>query len=175
MSPDERRFRVLKARIGAEIRNLVKTEGRLKKYSNLLGEIRRTGSKNPLVEEADVCILMGAVLDDWYLAVENIFKIIAIEIDGGIPSGKSWHKDLLIQVSQEIPGIRPPVITQTTASKLDELRKFRHVFRNLYGFSLNTAKVEELAKKLPDLSAAFKDEIDRFFRRMEALFSVTEG
>lgn len=105
MSPDERRFRVLKARIGAEIRNLVKTEGRLKKYSNLLGEIRRTGSKDPLVEEADVCILMGAVLDDWYLAVENIFKIIAIEIDGGIPSGKSWHKDLLIQVSQEIASV----------------------------------------------------------------------
>jgi hypothetical protein len=28
----------------------------------------------------------------------------------------------------------------------EELRKFRHVFRNFYGFSLNTAKVEELVK-----------------------------
>lgn len=174
MSPDERRFQALKTRINVETRNLTKIEARLQRYLRLLDEVKTKGGKESLIEEADVGVLIGAVLDDWYHAAEGIFKMIAAEIDGGIPSGESWHKQLVIQVSQEIPGVRPPVVTERTASGLDELRKFRHVFRNVYGFSLETVKVRKLAKKLPGLSEAFKDEIDRFCRKMNALFSAAE-
>ena len=38
---------------------------------------------------------VGAVLQSFYSGVENIFKRVALELDGGLPNGGSWHSDLL--------------------------------------------------------------------------------
>ncbi len=38
---------------------------------------------------------LAAMLHSFYNGVENIFKRTAIEVDGGMPTGEFWHKELL--------------------------------------------------------------------------------
>jgi hypothetical protein len=76
-------------------------------------------------------------LHAFYSAVEKIFEDIARTIEIGVPSGPDWHRDLLIQMSAEIPETRPPVISRETRLILDEFRGFRHVVRNIYTFNLH--------------------------------------
>ncbi len=45
-------------------------------------------------------------LHGFYTGVERIFQEIAREVDGGQPGGPDGHRDLLVQMSAEIPGIR---------------------------------------------------------------------
>jgi len=35
------------------------------------------------------------MLHSFYTGVENIFKRVAVEIDGAPPTGESWHRGLL--------------------------------------------------------------------------------
>ncbi len=49
-------------------------------------------------------------LHGFYAGVERIFEEIAREIDGSLPAGPEWHRDLLLQMSAEVAGTRPPVI-----------------------------------------------------------------
>jgi hypothetical protein len=41
-----------------------------------------------------------------------------------------WHLFLLEQMTKEVPGIRPAVISTETGTRLDEYRRFQHVVRN---------------------------------------------
>lgn len=66
-------------------------------------------------------------LHAFYSAIEKIFEDIARTIEVSVPSGPDWHRDLLIQMSAEIPGTRPPVISRETRLVLDEFRGFCHV------------------------------------------------
>jgi hypothetical protein len=58
----------------------------------------------------------------FYTGAERIFAGIATEVDKSMPSGSDWHLRLLRQMSAEIRGIRPPVITPKTRNSLDEYR-----------------------------------------------------
>jgi hypothetical protein len=42
----------------------------------------------------------SAMLHSFYTEIEKILKLIAREWDGQLPASESWHKDLLIQMSQ---------------------------------------------------------------------------
>jgi hypothetical protein len=66
-------------------------------------------------------------LHGFYTGAERIFEEIAREIDGHRPGGPDWHRDLLVQMSAEIPGIRPPVLSRETRECLDEYRRFRQL------------------------------------------------
>jgi hypothetical protein len=65
-------------------------------------------------------------LQSFYQGVERSFEIIAKAIDRSVPGGEKWHKMLLEQMSNEIPGIRPAVISTETRDALDQFRMFRH-------------------------------------------------
>jgi len=79
---------------------------------------------------------IGSLLHDFYTAVEDVFEAIAGNVNGAVPDGESWHKDLLVKMSIPIPELRPAVISQDLRWKLDEYLRFRHVFRNVYGHLL---------------------------------------
>ena len=34
----------------------------------------------------------GSILHDFYSGVENIFRRVAQELNGGLPAGEDWHK-----------------------------------------------------------------------------------
>ena len=62
--------------------------------------------------------LAAAALDlhGFYAGVERLLELIAREVDGGQPTGRRWHRDLLTQMSLAIPAVRPPVLVPETAA-----------------------------------------------------------
>lgn len=71
-------------------------------------------------------------LHGFYSGIERLFELIARHIDHDKPSSKTWHQDLLKLVSKDVPRIRPAVISDNTAFRLDKLLRFRHLVRNIY-------------------------------------------
>lgn len=61
-------------------------------------------------------------LHGFYSGIERIFERLAETLDGSLPKGENWHQVLLIQMSKEVIGIRPVVISQQTLKRLDEYR-----------------------------------------------------
>lgn len=53
-------------------------------------------------------------LQGFYQGAESVFATIAKSIDRSVPSGDSWHRMLLDQMTSEAPGIRPAVISMET-------------------------------------------------------------
>ena len=141
----------------------------LKECTNLDKVVLRTRATILLINnrEDDIYFesLISALtlyLENFYMGVERIFKLIAKEIDKKTPSGDSWHIKLLKQMSLEIPSIRPALISQTSYEKLNEFRGFRHVARSLYAYDLDPQRVIELSNKLSECYDGFKADVQTF-------------
>ncbi|MEM6350009.1 MAG: hypothetical protein AAF766_04535 [Cyanobacteria bacterium P01_D01_bin.14] len=87
-------------------------------------------------------------MQSFYTGAEGILYAIARDIDQSVPSGESWHQQLVEQMSVEIPTVREAVLSTETAEWLDEFRRFRHVVRSLYAFDLDEERVLQLVAKL---------------------------
>ncbi|MDO9300731.1 MAG: hypothetical protein Q7T89_05075 [Anaerolineales bacterium] len=108
-------------------------------------------------------------LHGFYTGVEHIFEDIARTLEQSIPSGSGWHVDLLTQMSGEIEGVRPAVISRATRSMLDEFRGLRHVVRNVYAFNLRSARLNELMLDLPGCFDAVQSELLEFSQFLESV------
>ncbi len=55
---------------------------------------------------------LAAMLHSFYNGVENILKRVATEIDGGVPAGEFWHRDLqgVSRAPKRISGF-PPLLS----------------------------------------------------------------
>lgn len=87
--------------------------------------------------------ILGSVLHSFYNGLENIFEIIAKNIDGEVPSGNKSHQMLLHQMASE-NGIRDEIIDEDLYLKLREYATFRHFYRHAYSFQLNWEKMQPL-------------------------------
>ena len=105
----------------------------------------------------------GSILHDFYTGIEKVFENIAKEVDRRIPMGEEWHSELLHQMTLDIPGLRPPVISSNTEKRLREYLGFRHLFRKRYGFELDWEKMKKLLSKIPDVLSGLENEIKIFF------------
>ena len=91
----------------------------------------------------------GGILHDFYCGVERIFRLVAMQIDQDLPSGSDWHIQLLQRMATDIETVRPAVLDRATSRQLDEYLRFRHLFRNIYGFELEWSRCRELLADLP--------------------------
>lgn len=83
-------------------------------------------------------------LHGFYAGFERIFVRIAEVIDGDLPQGETWHLLLLQQMLDEVPNVRPAVISTEAGNMLNEYRGFRHIVRNVYTYKLDPSKVGKL-------------------------------
>ncbi len=104
----------------------------------------------------------GSILHDFYSGIERVFVRIAEELNGGVPQGEHWHRQLVYDMSLEIPEVRPAVIDEELARALGDFRQFRHVFRNVYGFALEDQRMRPLEERLPAVLAAFRRQVGDF-------------
>ena len=79
-----------------------------------------------------------------------------------MPEGANWHQELLNQMSIEVPGVRPAVISTELKEKLEEYRGFRHVVRNVYTYHLDSAKVKPLVKNIGRVRKKLEKELSAF-------------
>ena len=105
---------------------------------------------------------IGDIVHDFYTGMERIFEKIAPELNGGVPAGSAWHRELLESMALDLPTIRPPVIGRETARILAEYLRFRHLFRNVYGFELEWERLQPLLRRLPVAWSTFQSDILRF-------------
>jgi hypothetical protein len=110
-------------------------------------------------------------LHSFYSGLERILLLVAVNIDETEPAGGGWHRELLRQMTSEIAGLRPAVITRSMREELDEYLSFRHVIRNIYAFKLDVQKLDRLVGRLPDLFDRFKSEMDIFGSFLEHISS----
>ncbi len=111
---------------------------------------------------------IGDIVHDFYTGAERMFERIAPELNGGVPAGSSWHLELLESMSLDLPSIRPPVITRETVRLLGEYLRFRHLFRNVYGFELEWQRLKPLLSRLPDVWASLRTDLQRFLDFLDA-------
>jgi hypothetical protein len=117
---------------------------------------------------------LGDVLHDFYTGAERIFAKIAPELNGGVPAGLSWHHELLGNMTLELPGIRPAVIRRETARALEEFLRFRHLFRNVYGFELEWPRLRALARRVPKAWRLLRADVKRFLSFLDATARAEE-
>jgi len=102
-------------------------------------------------------------LHSFYSGLERIFELIVRHVDGvEFEKGKTWHRDLLRMVSNDAEGVRPAVIGGNSLSVLDELRRFRHLVRNVYTVNLSIEKISSLMSALPSLWQKVRNELLAF-------------
>ena len=101
------------------------------------------------VEEPDLfdMTILGSVLHSFYNGLENIFEIIAKNIDNNVPSGNKSHQELLHQMASE-NGFRHEIISEDLYLKLREYATFRHFYRHAYSFQLNWEKMKPLVESI---------------------------
>jgi len=97
-----------------------------------------------------------------YTGIERIFEVIAKKIDQRFPTGDKWHRDLLEQMSVDIPRVRKAVITEETRLILDELRRFRHLVRSAYSCQLDEEKVLIIAHQIVNSYQTIINDIQLF-------------
>jgi len=125
--------------------------------------LRAWPNAQKLVDEQDVYLDSVALnLHSFYSGLERLFELIARHIDSTIPSGETWHRDLLNQMACEVADIRPAVIDQNNVRSLDEFRRFRHLVRNVYTTNLVPDKLRKLVSNLPGLWNSLRAELLAF-------------
>jgi len=108
-------------------------------------------------------------LHGFYAGLERLFELIARHVDGVLPGGETWHRDLLRRMAQDMAGVRPAVLSQDSVLALDEFRRFRHLVRNVYTMSLAPEKMAGLMVTLPTLWLTLRAELWAFADFLEVL------
>jgi hypothetical protein len=112
-------------------------------------------------------------LHGFYGGVERIFEDVARTVEHSVPSGPEWHRDLLMQMADEVTALRPAVITAEARLCLDEYRGFRHVVRNVYTFSLRPTRVRDLVEMLRACFESVRHSLLEFTRFLDQLATAT--
>jgi hypothetical protein len=111
---------------------------------------------------------LGYTIHNIYGVVENACFRISKFFENGL-SADGWHKDLLNRMLLDIPGTRPAFFARDEFLVLDDLRAFRHVFRNLYGRPLDRERLVSLQKKAKAAIPMFKDSVKRYAEFLKGL------
>jgi hypothetical protein len=123
-------------------------------YSDLLEKCRQK-----IPDKVEIAAL-GSVLHSFYNGLENIFSVIAKEVDTTLPQGISWHKDLLIQISTQTPS-RNAVISEASKEKLVNYLGFRHFYRHSYSFFLDWNELKPLIVNLNSVWIEIRESLTK--------------
>ncbi len=157
---NSQRFRRLKAEIAEELTDL-------RALARELEGIKDSLSRDN-VSTYDLRAV-GSILHDFYNGVENTFSRVAQELNGGLPAGEDWHRQLLVDMAAEIEGVRPPVISKTLKKELQRYLGFRHIFRHIYGFSLEKERIKELCEMVSPVLGSLERDLVRFCKYLDTL------
>lgn len=146
-----------------KLRKQVATE--LEQLRHLLDTHRALLTRSSDADPSAVELMaLAALLHSFYNGIENILKRVAIEIEGSIPSGEFWHRDLL-DAATKPSGSRPAVISKELGERLGEYLDFRHFFRHAYTFNLQWDRMRALVLDCKPTFQQFEAELQSFLQR----------
>jgi hypothetical protein len=127
--------------------------------------------RHPLQENTDddTLIVIAYRLHNLYNAFENIFRNVAAVFENSADDVERWHAQLLERMRLDVMPLRPAVIDDRAYDALDELRRFRHLFRHAYGVKLDPLRLQLVMRKALTLREIFADQLNRFIGFLEGL------
>ena len=142
----------------------------LETLEKLWRELENVDLGAPDLEERDV-VFTGYRLHNLYNAVENIFRNIAETFGNHLGAGSGWHADLLDRMRLDLTPLRPAVIDDDAFDPLDELRRFRHLFRAAYSVDLDAERMALVLRKALALRELLPRQIAGFLSFLETIDS----
>jgi hypothetical protein len=149
-------IRTLKADIKADLKAIADIYAALNRYSSL-----------PTGEEP--LIAVAYYLHNLYCAFESIFQRVAEVFGNQSPDRSGWHADLLRRMTLDIEGLRPRLLSDKVYDTLDELRRFRHLFRSAYRLRLDAERLALVHKKARVLERIYQADLERFLAFLDSL------
>ncbi|MBN1422324.1 MAG: hypothetical protein JXP34_26350 [Planctomycetes bacterium] len=119
-------------------------------------------AKAPATPGEAECMAFSGFLHHIYTGIEGIFERIALALDGSVPGGPRWHRDLKRAMALEMAGIRPAVLREETVRQLEEYLAFRHFFRHAYAIEPDWTRIGPLVRNLPSVFAMVEQDLHRF-------------
>ncbi len=139
----------------------------LEAIATIYGELER----HPLQENTDddTLIIVAYHLHNLYNAFENTFQNIAAVFENSVDEVERWHAQLLERMRLDVMPLRPAVIDDTAYDALDELRRFRHLFRHAYSVKLDPLRLQLVMHKALALRAIHTEQLKRFMDFLQGL------
>lgn len=139
----------------------------LEAIATIYGELER----HPLQENTDddTLIVVAYHLHNLYNAFENTFQNIAAVFENSVDEVERWHAQLLERMRLDVMPLRPAVIDDTAYDALDELRRFRHLFRHAYSVKLDPLRLQLVMHKALALGAIHTEQLKRFMDFLQGL------
>jgi ribonuclease HepT-like protein len=155
------RYAVLAGRIRQDLAEIERT---VQRAERAIGATHHGGSDRDLFVDS-----AALSLHDCYSGIERMCESIASTVDQSVPAAHDRHRELLHQMTVEVPGLRPGVMSRETIAALDEYRRFRHVVRNVYAFEFDPMRIEQLVVKLRPAFLRARAELEAFAVFLEGL------
>jgi hypothetical protein len=114
-------------------------------------------------------IVIAYHLHNLYNAFENIFRSIAGVFESDVAHSERWHARLLDHMRLDVMPLRPAVIDDEAYKALDELRRFRHLFRHAYAIELDPQRLDLVWRKALDLKGIYREQLDVFVAFLQDL------
>lgn len=133
-------------------------------------ELESVELPSPEIDRKEV-VFVGYQLHNLYNAAENIFHNIAEAFGNHLDTKSGWHAELLDRMRLDLTPLRPVVIDDKAFDQLDELRRFRHVFRAAYGVELDAERMALVLRKALALRKRLPGQIEGFLNFLDSLDS----
>lgn len=153
----------------------------------LFGSVAR-GKPFTFDSDIDLAIEGGDILEAMAIAETFSFSVDVVDLaedmsqlellEGKVEKARArieaGARDELDWAGLDIPGLRPPLFDKACAKRIDELRRFRHAFRNVYASELDPEKLGSLARKMPALLADFRPVHERYQSTLSSIAKLLE-
>ena len=113
-------------------------------------------------------IVSAYLLHNLYTAFENVFRNIAFAFENALDDRSGWHRQLLERMRLDLSPIRPAVIDDAAYVALDELLRFRHLFRSAYSARLDAGRLALVLRAAEELRPLYRPQIERFLEFVKA-------
>lgn len=98
---------------------------------------------------------VAALLHDFYNGIENVLKQMIKARDTDLPTGPSWHRELIELASDH------DVISQEVAEELRRYLAFRHFFSHGYSLDLNPEQIRPLVRDAGECFCLLRSDIEK--------------
>jgi len=152
-------IKLLKSKIIDDLQSIKRIYDKLNREK---GKIENTPNEAQLIN-------IGYYLHNLYNAFENIFLNVADVFENQVREKSRWHNSLQKRMTLNIEDIRPKAISRETSNYLDELRRFRHIFRHSYDYEIDWERLKIVLKKADKLQGIYEKEIRDFIGFLDKL------
>ena len=119
-------------------------------------------------ESQESLIVIAYRLHSLYTAFENVFRNIVASFENQLDQA-GWHRQLLQRMRLDLTPLRPAVIDAEAYECLDEMLRFRHDFRTMYGLDLDPLRLVIVLRKALKLKTLYRPQIERFLEFLRGM------